>query len=91
MKYELVGVVQRIVTESYMIEVEAEDPEEAQDVTYEVLSDYPNSEMKVDRLLKIDAVYESPTSIGLSFKREESEEVFDAENNEYDDEGPDSA
>lgn len=69
--YEMVGVIQRVVVETFTAEVEAENPGEAQDLLYEVLSDYPNSEFKVTKLLKVREEGEVPVSIAIEFQEEE--------------------
>lgn len=89
MLYKLVGVVQRQVIDTVKIEVEADNSEEAQDLAYEVLSEYPESELVVKRLLRISTVSERPTGIALEFERSETEQVFEEDNDDGD--GPEYA
>lgn len=51
MQYKLTGVVRRTVEEEYNVTVEASSQDEAADITYAVLSDFPDSELSAVRLL----------------------------------------
>lgn len=51
MVYELTGVVRRVVEEEFVVTVEADSQDEAADLTYTVLSEYPDSELSSARLL----------------------------------------
>ena len=83
MKYELVGIIDRNVEESFEAVIEAPSPEEAQDILYEILSEYPNSEFVADQLLKLDVKGSRPTSVSIEFRGPvEEEEVV--EDNAYD-------
>lgn len=86
MIYKLQGIVQRNVSDFFNIEVEAGDPTEAQDLAYEVLSDYPYSELVVNRLLRVDSESGPPLSIALEFVKDDAELVFE-ESNDDDDNG----
>lgn len=88
--FKLVAVIERTVVDTFNLEIEAEDPEEAQDVAYEIMSNYPYSELSADRLIRVKTDPERPFSIAIEFQREEleqeakrAEEVFD---NDGDDE-----
>ena len=87
MLYKLVGVVERKVYETIKLEVEASNPEDAQDLAYEVLSEYPNSNLVVNRLLRVNIIGERPTGVALEFQRDEAEQVFEGNND--DDDGDD--
>ena len=76
MIFDMIGTIERVVTETFKAEVEAESPEEAQDLLYEVLSTYPNSELQVNRLLKVSEEGIGMAGISIAFADEE----------EYDDE-----
>jgi hypothetical protein len=79
MEYKIVGILERNAVDTFNLTIEAEDPEEAQDVAYEVLSNYPNSEIPVKKLLRVHTAPERPTSIVIEFQRDEletAEEVF---------------
>lgn len=85
MIYRLAAVTERTVHDAFGIEVEADDPQEAQDLAYEVLSDYPNSELVLNRLLKVDTQPGPIVSITLEFVKDDVEAVF--EGNDDDDNG----
>lgn len=51
MLYKADGVISRTVEEKYYIEIEANDPDEAKDVAYAILSEFPNAEFDAKRLL----------------------------------------
>ena len=86
--FKLIGVIRHEVSDTFLLEVEADNPEEAQDVAYEVLSEYPNSVLSVKQLLKVGSEYSSPDAIHLEFQRDEVEQVFEEENDDGDDDGP---
>lgn len=71
MVYEMIGVIERTVVESFTADIEADSPSEAQDLFYEVLSEYPDSPYHVKRLLKVGEASSRPTSIAIEFARDE--------------------
>lgn len=71
MIFDMTGTIERIVTETFKAEVEADTPEEARDLLYEVLSDYPNSELSVTKLLKVNEESTAMSGISISFAEEE--------------------
>lgn len=80
MLYPVIGTIVREVKETIELVIEADDPEEAQDIAYEVLSEYPINSIPVERLRVLQRIGSSPTGIALEFQRTEQEEVFDSEN-----------
>ena len=75
--YKLIGEIVREVTETIELEIEADDPEEAKDVAFEILSDYPNSDLVATRMRVIRRVNNyNPAVDSLEFVRTEQEEVF---------------
>lgn len=75
----MTGMIERTVREVFSAEVEASDPEEAQDMLYEVLAEYPNSSFDVDRLLKVSEIGSRPTTIAIELDGTATERVFDGE------------
>lgn len=78
-KYKLVGVIQRAVIETYDVEISAETVGEAQDLLYEILSDYPDSELVADRMTCVKREGSRPNSIVVELVDSEAEvfeEVF---------------
>lgn len=75
-KYTLLGAIVREVNETIEVVIEAEDPVEAQDIAYELLSEYPHSDFVADRLRVISRNGSRPTGIAIEFKTVQ-EEVFD--------------
>ncbi len=51
MKFKMVGTVNRNIQEDYSVIIEAADKDEALDVVYAILSEYPESEMIAARLV----------------------------------------
>ena len=80
MIYKLIGKIDRVVTSTFEAHVKASSAEEAQDVLYEVLSDYPNSEFSCQRLLKTEE--ECGGIAGISIEFDDLEDV----EHEFDDE-----
>lgn len=74
MLYKIVAVTERVVVDTFNLEIEADDPEEAQDIAYEVMSSFPNSTLSVNRLLRVHTEPERTTSIAIEFQRDELEE-----------------
>lgn len=91
MIYKLKGITERKVFDNFSVEVEAADPGEAQDLAYEILSDYPNSELVANRLLRVDTSSGPVASIALEFVKSDAEEIFDEGNNDDDGDGPEYA
>lgn len=92
--YALIGTIVREVKETILLEIEADDPDEAQDVAYDILSEYPSSEFVAKRLRIVQRASARPTGVALEFQQlpeehdqqEEVEEVFSAnDDNEPDD------
>lgn len=75
-KFKLVGVIQRPVIETFDVEITANDVSEAQDLLYEILSDYPDSELVANRMLCVNREGSRPISIVVEVRETEAEEVF---------------
>lgn len=69
MIYSMIGKIDRVLTETFKAEVEAKNAEEAQDILYEILSDYPNSEFRgwCRRLLKVEEQADGLAGISIEF------------------------
>lgn len=76
--YKLVSVIERTLIDTFNLEVEAGDAEEAQDVAYEVMSSYPYSDIPLNKLLRVKSEAERPFSIAIEFQREELEQEQEA-------------
>lgn len=90
--FKLVAVIERTVVDTFNLEVTTEDAEEAQDLAYEIMSNYPYTDLVADKMLRVSTEPERPFSIAIEFQREElqeeqkqAEEVFDGN----DDDEPD--
>lgn len=81
-QYKLVGVIERNVVETFYVEITANSAEEAQDVCYEILSEYPDSDLVADRLLLTNREGTRPSSILVDLTGSEMEEVFDSNDDE---------
>ena len=80
MIYHLTGKIDRLVTDTFAAQVEADSAEEAQDILYEILSDYPNSKFHCRRLLKVNEESTGLTAISIEFDDlEDVEYEFDEE------------
>lgn len=77
MIFEMIGQIERVVTDTFKAEVEADNPEEARDLLYEVLSDYPNSPLALRRLLKVDEENTAIAGISIDFADDEDEDEDD--------------
>jgi len=93
--FKIIGAVERNVVDTFNLEVEAEDPEEAQDIAYEILSNLPTIEYPIKKFLRVQTVPERPISIAIEFQREEfeeeaevAEEVFSNDDNDDGDDDP---
>lgn len=73
--YTVVATVQRLVTETYEVTLDCEDPEAALDVVYEHFSEYPNSEFELKTRRRIEEHTEHCTVMDVEHKREESSDI----------------
>lgn len=72
MKFEVQGEVTRRVTEYYTVVVDADNEDEAKDFVYELLTDFPETDMIADRLL-MTSVDRGPADI-IDLRIEEDEQ-----------------
>ena len=91
MLYKLVAVIERTVVDTYNLEIEADDPEEAQDVAYEVMSTHPDADIVVNRLLRVHTEPERPVSIAIEFQRDELSNEGDLVEEVFNDDGDEPA
>lgn len=82
-KFDLVGVIQRTVVETFDVQLTAHTASEAQDLLYEILSEFPDSELVADRMLCVNREGTRPTSIVVEVRGSETEEVF-SDDDDYD-------
>lgn len=79
--YEIVVNVKRVVEETYKLKVEAQDPEEAQDIAYDFFVEFPNGTVPPERCLKVREDTMKTEIIEIEFERDEPPEpdndVFD--------------
>lgn len=81
MEYKLTGVVRRVIDEEYDVTLEADSSDEAADVFYAVLSEYPDSEMFAARLLCTGRTnVADPEIVSITV---ESEVANDVEDDDY--------
>lgn len=83
MLHKLIGVVSHNVVDTYQLEVEANTPEEAMDVAYEVLSE-EGSPLVLNKKLRIATSVEPANSVALEFEKTETEEVFEDDGDDPD-------
>lgn len=77
-RYKLDVTLTRTVVERYSVEVDANDPEEAQDIAYDYMSEYPNSTgaIRPEKLLKVTENNVSTHVDDVSFVRSSIEKIF---------------
>lgn len=73
--YTVVATIQRLVEETYVVEIEAPDPSEALDIVYEHFSEFPNSELDVKTRRRISEETKNSTVIDIEHEREEANDV----------------
>lgn len=70
MRYKMVVNLDRNVVEQYTIEVEAPDPEEAQDIAYNFFIDFPDASIPINRMIRNKQDTTSSEVIDITFERE---------------------
>lgn len=76
MKYEITGVMRRMVEEEYVVTLDADTEEEAADVVYSVLSDFPDSGLSGVRVLCTSRINLSdPEVVSIPLERDIANDV----------------
>ncbi len=65
MKFEVYARIEREVVETFKSEIEADSKDEAQDLLFEILTEYPTSNLSVTRLLRIAEEAHKPHNVEL--------------------------
>lgn len=83
MKFEFKAVIERTVRETFNIVVTEDNVHDAEDLVYEALSEYPDSFLVLDRLMKIgEENVGTPEILNITVQESEVDKVFEEE--EYD-------
>lgn len=77
MIYELTATTTREIEETFTVVVDADDPEEALDIAYHAVTEYPDTSITVKKLLRTHVHSNEPDDVDLKFKREPIGENLD--------------
>lgn len=77
-QFEMIVNLDRNVAETYQITVEANDPEEAQDIAYNFFVDFPDGTIPVKTMVRTRQATTSSEIVDLTFMREDdvADKVF---------------